>query len=129
LFYNKNQEDGDPVEILYSYFVPYQVSQNNTPTYSEFLDLDRDSFFSIYSVPVTKGITVYFAKSQDVKEWVVHDLSIVGPKITQRYAFNQSLTKRNAYQGFIYYQRYALKYGFTRVFYDDYRRIFKKNRS
>ena len=87
LFYNKNQEDGDINEILYSYFVPYQVSQNNSQTYNEFLDLDRDSFFSIYSVPVTKGITVYFAKSDDVHEWVVHDLSISATKITQRYAF------------------------------------------
>lgn len=132
LFYNKNQEDGDPEEILYSYFVPYSINQNNTQTYQEFLDLDRDSFFSIYSVPVTKGITIYFAKSQDVKEWVVHDLSILpfktSTKITQKTVFNESLTMNTSWKGFRYYQLKALKYAFVRLEFEDYKKLYKKLR-
>lgn len=132
LFYNKNQEDGDVNEILYSYFVPYSLDQNNTQTYQEFLDLDRDSFFSIYSVPVTKGITVYFSKTEDVKDWVVHDLSILpfktSEKITAQSVFNQSLTFNTSWKGFRFYQLTAFKYGFTRMEFQDYRIKYTKLR-
>lgn len=126
LFYNKNEEDGDPVEILYSYFVPYQSSLNNTKTYDDFL-VGSDSEFSIFSVPVKQGVTVYFAKTNDVKDWVVNDLglfNVKSQKINQRSALNQSLKKRTVWKGYSYYQTLALKYGFVRITLKNYKNIY-----
>jgi hypothetical protein len=74
LFYNRNIEDGDEIERLFSYFIPYEPQLNNTKTYSDFLINDDE--LSLYSVPVRRGITVYFSKRNDVKDWVLNDLTL-----------------------------------------------------
>jgi len=74
LFYNRNVEENDEVERFFSYFIPYETSQNFSKTYYDFLS-DSDEL-SLFSVPVTQGITVYFSKQYDVKDWVMWDLII-----------------------------------------------------
>jgi hypothetical protein len=71
LYYNRNVEQGDQVERFFSYFVPYGGA-GNTKTYSD--KLYSDDSLSLYSVPVTGGIKVYFAKQNDVKELVIRDM-------------------------------------------------------
>lgn len=75
LFYNYNVQITNPLEAFYSYWVPYVVSEGTTKTYTDFI-YDTDSL-AIYSKPVTRGITVYMAKQNDVKQWVAEDLSII----------------------------------------------------
>jgi hypothetical protein len=73
LYYNKRAQNNKPVETLYSYFIPKQISQNSAVTYVYNKDESDDS---IISNEVTNGLLVYFSKTNDVKEWVVNDLGI-----------------------------------------------------
>jgi hypothetical protein len=75
LYYVKQAEDGDDEEILYSYFIPKKVSQNNSQTYNLYQE-DGDDDNSLISKEVTNGLIVYFSKTNDVKEWIVNDLDI-----------------------------------------------------
>lgn len=74
LYYNRNIEEGDLNERLYSYFIPYELELNRSKTYVDSV-VSTDEL-SLYSVPVRKGITVYFAKGNDVREWVINDLQL-----------------------------------------------------
>lgn len=80
LYYNRNIEKGDRIERLFSYFIPVSASLNTSKTYRDFV-YDEDKL-SLFSVPVTNGITVYFSKKSDVKEWVVRDLAGMTPEDT-----------------------------------------------
>jgi hypothetical protein len=71
LYYHRDQETGNLIEQLYSYFIPKKVSQNNSQTYT--LNYNSDNM-SIVSNEITNGLIVYFSKTNDVKEWVVNDL-------------------------------------------------------
>lgn len=71
LYYHHHQEDGDNREQLYSYWIPKKVSENSINTYSVYYNGDD---MSIFSKDVTTGLTVYFAKSYDVKNWVINDI-------------------------------------------------------
>lgn len=73
LYYHHHAEDGDENEQLYSYWIPKKVSENNEQTYNVYYDGDD---MSMMSKNVTTGLIVYFAKSNDVKEWVINDLAI-----------------------------------------------------
>jgi hypothetical protein len=75
LYYHHNYEDGDSNEILYNYFVPKVISENEVQTYDVYYDNDED--MHIRSKEVTKGLIVYFSKRNDVKDWVVNDLQII----------------------------------------------------
>jgi microcystin-dependent protein len=72
LCYHFHSEEGDTEEVLYSYFIPKLISENNTRTYSVFYDEDD---MSMMSKEVTKGLLVYFSKKNDVKDWVINDLA------------------------------------------------------
>jgi hypothetical protein len=74
LYYHHHQEDGDSDEQLYSYWVPKRVSEGAAQTYAVYYDGDD---MSMKSNEVTSGLIVYFAKENDVKEWVANDLEIV----------------------------------------------------
>jgi hypothetical protein len=74
LYYQKHQEDNNTDEILYSYFIPKVISQNNELTYIFNNDGDDNS---LLSKTVTNGLLVYFSKTNDVKEWVANDLEVV----------------------------------------------------
>ncbi len=75
LHYVKQQEDGDSVELVYTYFVPRKVSQNGLRTYNLYQESGNDEN-SLMSKEVTNGLTVYFSKTNDVKNWVVNDLEM-----------------------------------------------------
>jgi flagellin len=73
LYYNHNYESYDPNEQFYSYFIPANIEDSNSKTYTE--SLSGDNLY-LYSNSVTTGLTVYFSKNNDVKEWIVdHDLN------------------------------------------------------
>jgi hypothetical protein len=74
LYYNKHAEESSDVEILYTYVIPRNVSENNEQTYNMY---DQGTYMSLISKEVTNGILVYFAKTNDVKDWVIHDLEII----------------------------------------------------
>lgn len=80
LFYNRNIDDGDNIERFFSYFIPYENSLNNTKTYTD--SFSSDDELSLYSVPVRYGVTVYFSKKNDVKDWVINDLQTSSTKVT-----------------------------------------------
>jgi len=74
LYYDHNRDPGnDDEEQLYSYWIPKKVSENSAKTYDIYYDRDE---MSMMSKNVTTGLIVYFAKSNDVKDWVINDLAI-----------------------------------------------------
>lgn len=73
LHYHRDAEDGDDDEILYSYWIPKKTTENSSQTYNVFYD---DGDMSMLSNTVTNGLIVYFAKTYDVKDWVINDLGI-----------------------------------------------------
>lgn len=72
LWYNENYQIGNENERFYSYYIPFNVEQNETKTYTDVM-LGSDDLY-LYSVPCTNGLTVYHSKRYDVKQWVVYDL-------------------------------------------------------
>jgi microcystin-dependent protein len=72
LYYHFHSEEDDSNEVLYSYFIPKLISENDTQTYSVFYDEDD---MSMMSKEVTKGLLVYFSKKNDVKDWIINDLA------------------------------------------------------
>lgn len=81
LYYNRNRQ-GTTSEVFYSYVVPYAPELNNTVTYlrqSSGPGIHGGSLevLSIYTKPMTHGVTVYFAKANDVRNWVINDLQEV----------------------------------------------------
>ncbi len=82
LYYNKNVESGDLIERFFSYFIPYDSTQNNAKTYTD--NVWADDMLSLYSNVVNKGLTVYFSKKTDVKDWVIDDLQLVSSDIKSK---------------------------------------------
>ncbi len=72
LYYRRDAESGNAYEILYSYIVPKQSSEATSVPYTVVYDGDN---MSIKTNPLTTGVTVYFSKTDDVKEWVIADLT------------------------------------------------------
>jgi hypothetical protein len=75
LYYVKQAEENDDDEILYSYFIPKKVIENNNQTYDLF-QISGDDDNSLMSKEVTSGLIVYFSKTNDVREWIVNDLGL-----------------------------------------------------
>lgn len=73
LYYHRHQEEDDDDEQLYSYWIPKKITENSAQTYNVHYD---DDDMSMYSNAVTTGLIVYFAKSNNVKDWIINDLSI-----------------------------------------------------
>jgi len=74
LYYHRDQATENDYEILYSYWIPKKVTENSSQTYNNFYDSDN---MSMLSTTVTNGLIVYFAKINDVKDWVINDLGII----------------------------------------------------
>jgi hypothetical protein len=72
LYYHNHKEDGDELEQLYSYWIPKTHSENSTRTYNAYYANVED--MSMLSNVVTTGLIVYFAKTNDVKYWVINDI-------------------------------------------------------
>ena len=75
LSYLQNLDTTSQINKVYFYFIPYQVSQNSSKAYIEsYYSKDLNS---IISNPVNNGLTVYFSKTNDVKDWIINDLTII----------------------------------------------------
>ena len=72
LYYHHYEEDVN-YEQLYAYWIPKKVSENSTKTYNAYYDAGD---MSMLSKDVTTGLIVYFAKTYDVKEWVINDIGL-----------------------------------------------------
>lgn len=75
MYYMVNME-GESVtndENLYIYMIPYQVGQQSGISYTANYYTTED--LSIYSKEVNTGITLYMSKGNDVKDWVIYDLT------------------------------------------------------
>lgn len=82
LYYNRNAQTGSATEIFYSYVVPYETSLNTSITYNKLssgpgIHSGLLEVLSIYTKSVKYGVTVYFSKTNDVKDWVINDLQVV----------------------------------------------------
>jgi hypothetical protein len=73
LYYHHDKQTNKDVEQLYSYWIPKKITENSAQTYNVYQD-DDDT--SMLSNTVTNGLIVYFAKTNDVKDWVINDLGI-----------------------------------------------------
>jgi hypothetical protein len=73
LYYNKDYNVNDNIRQMYSYWIPKKASENSAKTYDVYYDDDE---MSMMSKNVTTGLIVYFAKTNDVKDWVINDLGI-----------------------------------------------------
>ena len=72
LWYNENYQSNNVTERFYSYYIPFNVEQNASKTYVDYLE-GSDNLY-LYSVECNNGLTVYHSKENDVKQWVVYDL-------------------------------------------------------
>jgi len=70
-YYDYNVPNEDPGERLYFYWIPKTTSENSAETYDVYYDGDD---MSMRSKEITTGLIVYFAKTNDVKDWVINDL-------------------------------------------------------
>lgn len=73
LYYNRDAEENNDTEILYSYFVPKTDAENVTKPYV--LNYDSDDM-SMYTNPLTSGVTIYYSKTIDVKDWVINQIKL-----------------------------------------------------
>ncbi len=78
--YNRNIEEGDLIERMFTYFVPFEPSEftSNPKAYTD--NLDGDELY-LHSSQVTNGLTVYISKKNDVRTFVQADLQLVSGKI------------------------------------------------
>jgi hypothetical protein len=83
LYYHKDKENNDNIEQLYTYWIPKNISENLVQTYYNIYGIregfegeiiEVEDLMSMMSKNVTTGLIVYFAKSNDVKDWVINDL-------------------------------------------------------
>lgn len=81
LYYNRNT-DGGASERFFTYVIPYETNKNkNTITYTKRssgpgVNSGALEVYSFYTVNVKNGVTVYFSKTNDVKDWVINDLKL-----------------------------------------------------
>ena len=76
LYYHHHAEKGDSEEILYSYFVPYNNSDNTSKPYQSLYGVEEEytDNNSLITKAMRNGIKVFFAKQNDVKDWVITDI-------------------------------------------------------
>lgn len=83
LYYNRNT-DGGAAERFHSYIIPYETEKNkNTRPYVQQssgpgVNSGIREVLSFYTLPVKGGVTIYFSKTNDVKDWVINDLKLEG---------------------------------------------------
>ena len=70
LYYHHYEEDVN-YEQLYAYWIPKKVSENSTKTYNAYYE---NGNMGMLSKDVTSGLIVYFAKTYNVKDWVINDI-------------------------------------------------------
>lgn len=76
--YNRNVEEGDLIERMFTYFVPFEPSEFVQKPYTDYID---GEYLYMHSNAVTNGLTVYISKKNDVREFIDTDLQVVSGKI------------------------------------------------
>lgn len=100
LYYHCHREQGDDEEILYSYFIPKNESENFAFPYEVNYDSGN---MSMKTIPLTQGVTIYFSKGRDVKEFIVNELKVGTSesrkiyKVTAGESANSSLISGKSY--------------------------------
>ena len=81
LYYNRNSDSG-VTERFYTYVIPYEPEKNtNVITYNKQnsgpgVHSGALEVYSFYTKNLKKGVTIYFSKTNDVRNWVVNDLKL-----------------------------------------------------
>ena len=76
LYYNYNVQSNLATEDFYVYVVPYEIDKNKDVRPYNNYRYSTDNL-AIYTKPLKKGVTVYVAKQNDVKDWIINDLVII----------------------------------------------------
>jgi hypothetical protein len=64
-----------PTETVYIYFIPKLIAQNNSQTFESTDLIDTvDRNFDV-SVPLKYGVIFYISRGNDVRDWVINDLT------------------------------------------------------
>ena len=74
LYYHHHGEQGDSLEVLYSYFIPKNESDNTLKPYASLYNPNNTDDNSLITKSITNGITLYFSKGNDVKDWIINDI-------------------------------------------------------
>lgn len=75
LHYNRNAQSGSTTEVFYTYMVPYEAVLNQAVR--PFTTARVGDDLAIWSNQIRYGLTIYIAKQNDVKDWIVNDLQII----------------------------------------------------
>jgi len=82
LYYNRNVQQGVAAEQFYTYVIPYEPEKNtNVITYNKQnsgpgINNGSLEVYSFYTKNLKSGVTIYFSKTNDVRNWVVNDLKL-----------------------------------------------------
>jgi hypothetical protein len=83
LYYHSYRDpDDDANEILYSYIIPKNESENVLFPY-EINQVLND--LSIRTKSLTQGVTIYFSKSRDIREFIVNELKVAASESSISY--------------------------------------------
>ena len=75
LYYHHHAELGDDEEVLYSYFIPYNDAENATKPYESLYSPEDTDDNSLITKVLTGGVKIFFAKENDVKDWVITEIT------------------------------------------------------
>jgi len=75
LFYHHFLNNGEDEEGFYAYFSPYKDSDKLTKTHTSLYNPEDMDDNSLITKPLKEGVKVYFSKQNDVKDWVIIDLT------------------------------------------------------
>ena len=85
LYYHCDREANDEKEILYSYFIPKSEDENYPYPYE--VNYNDDNM-SMKTIQLTQGVTIYFSKSKDVREFVVNELKVAAGESSKTYVLS-----------------------------------------
>ena len=72
LYYHRDAQSGSTSEILYTYFIPKEPTEATSTPYSVVYD---GTDMSMRTNALTVGVTIYFAKTYNVKKWVISEIT------------------------------------------------------
>lgn len=82
LFYHHHSERDNELEILYTYVIPYLDQYKSSRAYNSlYISEDvgegegSDTNHSLITTTLRSGVKVFFAKKNDVKDWVITDIT------------------------------------------------------
>lgn len=74
LHYNHNRDTASTIEQFFAYIVPYEPSKNgDTRPYTS--SIQTGDYWAYATNPLKGGVNIYYAKTNDVKNWVINDLT------------------------------------------------------